>query len=164
MTDAPAQPLRGVVLIRLGLREGRTCGVRGAQGLRPAGSIVPAGYPISPPHAEDRRDPGGGISVLRPSPRNFGPHTDLPAMSFTKGPSISLTYEQVEELVSQLDSREKERLAEALRKEGVKADWDRIFAAIKPGQVPQREIDRVVKKVRSARQARLRREADRGRR
>lgn len=85
-------------------------------------------------------------------------------MSFTKGPSISLTYEQVEELVSQLDSREKERLAEALRKEGVKADWDRIFAAIKPGQVPQREIDRVVKKVRSARQARLRREADRGRR
>ncbi len=85
-------------------------------------------------------------------------------MSYTKGPSISLTYEQVEELVSQLDAREKQRLAESLRKDGVKADWDEIFAAIKPGQVPQREIDRVVKNVRAKRQARLRREADPGRR
>lgn len=81
-------------------------------------------------------------------------------MSFTKGPSINLTYEQVAELVSQLDAQEKERLAESLKHDGVKADWDEIFAAIKPGQVPQREIDRVVKKVRAKRQSRLRREAD----
>ena len=84
-------------------------------------------------------------------------------MSFTKGPSISLTYEQVEELVSQLDAQEKQRLAESLKKDGVKADWDEIFAATKPGQVPQREIDCVVKNVRAKRQARLRSEADTGR-
>ncbi|MFN6116172.1 MAG: hypothetical protein ACK46G_05000 [Flavobacteriales bacterium] len=85
-------------------------------------------------------------------------------MSFTKGPHISLTYEQVEELVSQLGAKEKQRLAESLRKEGIKADWDEIFAAITPGQVPQQEIDRVVKKVRAKRQARLRRETDTRRR
>jgi len=85
-------------------------------------------------------------------------------MSFTKGPSISLTYEQVEELVSQLNAEEKQRLAESLKREDVQADWDGIFAAIRPGQVPQREIDRVVKQVRAKRQARLRREAGPGRR
>ncbi|MEX1132111.1 MAG: hypothetical protein WEC15_02705 [Flavobacteriales bacterium] len=85
-------------------------------------------------------------------------------MSFAKGPSITLTYEQVEELVSQLDADDKERLALYLKCKGVKATWDEIFEAIKPGQASQREIDRVVKQVRSKRQARVRREAAEGRR
>lgn len=92
----------------------------------------------------------------------FGASTST--MSFTKGPSISLTYDQVEELVSQLSADDKERLALSLKRKGVKASWDEIFAAIKPGQVSQREIDRVVKQVRSKRQAHARGEAAEGRR
>lgn len=83
-------------------------------------------------------------------------------MAFTKGPSISLTYEQVEELVGQLSQQEKVRLAKTLKSTGVKADWDSILAALKPGQVAEKEIDRVVKQVRSKRQTRLRRETAAG--
>lgn len=80
-------------------------------------------------------------------------------MAFTKGPSISLTYEQVEELVAQLDRSDKLRLAKTLKKSGVKADWGSILDALKPDQASEHEIDRVVKRVRAKRQARLRREA-----
>lgn len=118
--------------------------------------------------ATDRRTAGAEVNSVHdqhttPLPTYLWGAFNQVTMSFTKGPSISLTYEQVEELVSQLDAQEKQRLAESLMKDGIKADWDEIFAAIKPGQVHQREIHRVVKKVRAKRQARLRREADTGR-
>ena len=67
-------------------------------------------------------------------------------------------------MVSQLSADDKERLALSLKRKGVKASWDEIFAAIKPGQVSQREIDRVVKQVRSKRQAHVRSEAAEGHR
>lgn len=84
-------------------------------------------------------------------------------MAFTKGPNLSLTYEQVEELVSQLSKPEKVRLAKTLKDAGVKADWNSILAALKPGRVSDEEVNRVVKQVRSKRQARLRRESTTGR-
>lgn len=84
-------------------------------------------------------------------------------MSFTKGPSISLTYEQVEELVAQLDDRAKLKLAERMRKEKAAGDWDRIIAMIKPGQVSEKEVLKVGKGVRAKLQARRRREAATGR-
>lgn len=85
-------------------------------------------------------------------------------MTFTKGPTIVFTYEEVQDLVLQLTADEKIKIAKALEKAGVAYDWDAIFTAIKPNQVSEREILRVGKAVRAKRQARLRREAAKDRR
>lgn len=84
-------------------------------------------------------------------------------MTFTKGPTISFTYEEVKDLVLQLEDADKLRLAKEMKKAGVPYDWDTIFAAFKPNQVTQRAIDREVKAVRAKRQARRRGEAASGR-
>jgi len=86
-------------------------------------------------------------------------------MSFTKGPSISLTYEQVEELVSQLGADEKQRLARKLDKELARKKLRKLFDEIRPKKpVGEAEILKVSKQVRKRVAARSRNEAASGRR
>jgi hypothetical protein len=86
-------------------------------------------------------------------------------MSFTKGPSISLTYEQVEELVSQLNSDDKVRLAKKLDKELARKKLREFFDEMHPKKpVSEAEILKVSKEVRKRVAARFRREAASGRR
>lgn len=87
------------------------------------------------------------------------------AMSFTKGPSISLTYEQVEDLVSQLDAKEKQRLAKKLDKELARKKLRELFDDIRPKKpVSETEILKVSKQVRKRVAARYRSETASGRR
>lgn len=83
-------------------------------------------------------------------------------MAFTKGGKANLSDEQVKEYILDLPVKRRLALLEDLQLAGLKADWDAIFAAFKPNQVSQSEIDRTVKQVRSKRQARERREAAAG--
>ena len=83
-------------------------------------------------------------------------------MSFTKGGRANLSDEQVKEYILDLPPKRRLALLVELQLAGVKAEWDAIFAAFKPNQVSQREIDRTVKQVRAKRQTRLRREAAAG--
>lgn len=86
-------------------------------------------------------------------------------MSFTKGPSISLTYEQVEELVSQLSPTDKARLARKLDKELARKELRQLFDAVRPNKpVSEAEILKVSKQVRKRVAARSRNEATSGRR
>jgi len=87
------------------------------------------------------------------------------AMSFTKGPSISLAYEQVEDLISQLSTGEKLRLAQKLDKELARQRLRELFDEIRPKKpVSEAEILKVSKQVRKRVAARYRREAASGRR
>lgn len=71
-------------------------------------------------------------------------------MSFTKGPSISLTYEQVEALVSQLDASEKQRLVKKLDKELARKELRELFDEVRPRKpVSEAEILKVSKQVRN---------------
>lgn len=86
-------------------------------------------------------------------------------MAFTKGPSISLTYEQVVELVSQLGTEEKLHLAEKLDKELARKRIRGLFDEVRPKKpVGAAEILKVSKQVRKNVAARHRREATTGRR
>jgi len=86
-------------------------------------------------------------------------------MSFTKGPSISLAYEQVEDLISQLSTGEKLRLAQKLDKELARQRLRELFDEIRPKKpVSEAEILKVSKQVRKRVAARYRREAASGRR
>jgi hypothetical protein len=86
-------------------------------------------------------------------------------MSFTKGPSISLTYEQVAELVAQLKPEEKQRLIRKLDKELARMKLRELFDEVRPKKpVGDAEILKVSKQVRKRVAARSRNEADPGRR
>lgn len=86
-------------------------------------------------------------------------------MSFTKGPSINLTYEQVAELVSQLNPEEKQRLIQKLDKELARTKLRELFDEVRPKKpVGEAEILKVSKQVRKRVAARSRNEAATGRR
>lgn len=84
-------------------------------------------------------------------------------MVFTKGPSISLTYEQVEELVSQLGTEEKLHPAQKPDKELARKRLRGLFDEVRPKKpVAATEIVKVSKAVRKNVAARHRREAAAG--
>lgn len=59
-----------------------------------------------------------------------------------------LSYAEITELALSMPSKEKLRLAEELKRQGLKADWEYIFRSIKPKQVSEKEILKVSKQVR----------------
>lgn len=96
----------------------------------------------------------GGPSISSSRMSLVSLETSNTAMSFTKEPSISLTYEQVESLFLQLDDRTKLKLAKRMQEQRAAGDWDRLIAMIEPGQVSEEEILKVGKRVRAKLQAR----------
>jgi len=70
-------------------------------------------------------------------------------MSFTKGPSITLTYEQVERLTDQLSEPEQMKLAEKLSRKLARKKLLDLVESMRPKKpVPQREILRASKEAR----------------
>lgn len=58
-------------------------------------------------------------------------------------------YEQVVELALGMSTKDQLKLAEELRRSGLKAKWDDILAAFQPNSISEREIVRTCKEVRS---------------
>lgn len=58
-------------------------------------------------------------------------------------------YEQVVELALGMSTKDQLKLAEELRRSGLKAKWDEILAAFQPNSISEREIVRTCKEVRS---------------
>jgi hypothetical protein len=84
-------------------------------------------------------------------------------MSFTKGPSISLTYEQVEELASQLSEEEQLRLSRKLEKDLARRKLLDLMEEMRPKKpVPEKEILKAAKEARKRVAARYRREGHAG--
>ena len=80
-------------------------------------------------------------------------------MSFTKGPSITLTYEQVERLTDQLSDTEQLKLAEKLGRKLARKKLLDLIQEMRPEKpVPQREILEAAKEARK-RVAKRRRDA-----
>jgi hypothetical protein len=81
-------------------------------------------------------------------------------MSFTKGPSITLTYEQVERLTDQLTDTEQLKLAEKLSRKLAHRKLLDLIQEMRPAKaVPQREILAAAKEARK-RVAKRRRDAN----
>jgi CDP-glycerol glycerophosphotransferase (TagB/SpsB family) len=59
-----------------------------------------------------------------------------------------LSYSEITELALSMPAKEKLHLAEELKREGLKADWEYIFRSLKPNQVSEEEILKVSKQVR----------------
>jgi len=59
-----------------------------------------------------------------------------------------LSYAEITELALNMPTKEKLRLAEELKRQGLKASWDLIFRTLKPNQVSAEEIEKVSKQVR----------------
>jgi hypothetical protein len=70
-------------------------------------------------------------------------------MSFTKGPSIVLTYEQVERLTDQLSDTEQLKLAEKLGRKLARTKLLDLILKMRPEKpVPEREILEAAKEAR----------------
>lgn len=80
-------------------------------------------------------------------------------MSFTKGDRPELSYAEITQLALSMPAKEKLRLAEELKRQGLKASWELIFRSLKPGQVGDEEILKVSKQVRKKLNARRSRAA-----
>lgn len=86
-------------------------------------------------------------------------------MSFTKGPSLNFTYEQIEDLAQQLPAEEQVKLARKLDKDLARERLRKLFDEIRPKKpVSEAEILKVSKEVRKRVAARYRRDAAAGRR
>lgn len=82
-------------------------------------------------------------------------------MTFTKGPTISLTYDEVLALATQLSPKEQQQLANELARKRL----GELMEEMRPKRpVPQKEIMRASKEARKRVQARHRRAAAAGRR
>jgi hypothetical protein len=86
-------------------------------------------------------------------------------MSFTKGPSITLTYDQVERLTEQLSEDEQFKLADKLSKKLARKKLLDLMDSMRPKKaVPAEKILKAAKEARKNVQARKRDEATAGRR
>jgi hypothetical protein len=86
-------------------------------------------------------------------------------MSFTKGPSINLTYEQVERLTDQLSEPEQLKLAEKLSRKLARKKLLGLMEAMRPKKpVPQKEILAAARDARKRVQQRSRDASAKGRR
>lgn len=65
-----------------------------------------------------------------------------------KSDKPEISYSQVAELALSLSTKDQLKLAEDLRRAGLKAKWDEILAAFKPNTMSDREIVRTCKEVR----------------
>jgi dihydroneopterin aldolase len=85
-------------------------------------------------------------------------------MSFTKGPSITLTYDQVEQLADQLSQEEQFKLADKLSKKLARKKLLDLMDSMRPQKpVAKKEILKASKEARKHVQARRRHEASAGR-
>lgn len=55
---------------------------------------------------------------------------------------------EITELALNMPAKAKQRLAEELERQGLKAAWDLIFRSLRPGQVTEKEIEKVSVRVR----------------
>jgi len=93
----------------------------------------------------------------------FGQYPET--MSFTKGPSITLTYDQVERLTEQLSEDEQFKLADKLSKKLARKKLLDLMDSMRPKKaVPAAQILKAAKEARKNIQARRRDEATAGRR
>jgi hypothetical protein len=69
-------------------------------------------------------------------------------MSFTERDRQQLSYEEIVAIVRGMPTKEQQRLAEELRRAGLKAKWDEILAVFMPNSMSEREIVRTCKEVR----------------
>jgi hypothetical protein len=60
-----------------------------------------------------------------------------------------IDYTQVAELALSMSTKDQLKLAEELKRAGLKAKWDDILAAFRPNSISDREIVRTCKEVRS---------------
>lgn len=65
-----------------------------------------------------------------------------------KSDKPDITYSQVVDLALSLSTKDQLKLAEDLRRAGLKAKWDEVLAAFKPNTMSDREIVRMCKEVR----------------
>jgi hypothetical protein len=85
-------------------------------------------------------------------------------MSFTKGPSITLTYDQVEQLTEQLSQDEQFKLADKLSKKLARKKLLDLMDSMRPKKpVSAKDIMKASKEARKNVQARRRNEASAGR-
>ena len=68
-------------------------------------------------------------------------------MSF-KSKSRSSSYSEIAELALSLSTKDQLKLAEELRRAGLKAKWNKILAAFRPNSISDRDIVRTCKEVR----------------
>jgi hypothetical protein len=69
-------------------------------------------------------------------------------MSF-KSNSQGSSYSQIAELALNMSTKDQLKLAEELRRAGLKAKWDKILAAFRPNSISDRDIIRTCKEVRA---------------
>jgi CDP-glycerol glycerophosphotransferase (TagB/SpsB family) len=62
-----------------------------------------------------------------------------------------LSYSEITDLALSMPDSEKLKLAERLKKAGVKGDWEAIFRAFRAPKLDQRTINKAVKEVRAKR-------------
>ncbi|HQV39096.1 MAG: hypothetical protein IPL81_16900 [Flavobacteriales bacterium] len=65
-------------------------------------------------------------------------------MTFETTAKVSLTLEQVLEVVKQLPAKAKLRIAKELEQDGVKAEWDFVFGAFKSRELDMATINKAV--------------------
>ena len=65
-------------------------------------------------------------------------------MTFDTTAKVSLTLEQVLEVVKQLPAKAKLRIAKELERDGVKAEWDFVFRAFKTRELDMTTINKAV--------------------
>ena len=69
------------------------------------------------------------------------------SMSF-KSNSPGSSYSEIAELALNMSTKDQLKLAEELRRSGLKAKWDKILAAFRPNSISDRDIVRTCKEVR----------------
>ena len=89
-----------------------------------------------------------GSMELRRVRTTFGRGTLTMTLRSDRG---DLSYSEITDLALSMPDSEKLKLAERLKKAGVKADWEAIFRAFRAPKLDQRTINKAVKEVRARR-------------